>query len=187
MELISIGKTSRSEIESILESNVGGYLDRLENDYAIISKYKPIDAKPNSRSQKYKIIDNFLNFWFRFIYRNRSSIETGNFVYVKDLIKRDYPTCAGKVLERFYHDLFAQTNQYNRIGSYWEKGNQNEIDLVAINDMKKNIVMAEIKIKKQTTSIGALKQKANKLMAHYPKYTCEYLNLSLQDIKDYLN
>jgi len=61
LELISIGKTARSEIESILECNIGGHLDRLENSYAIISKHKPIDAKPNSRLQKYKIMDNFLH------------------------------------------------------------------------------------------------------------------------------
>jgi hypothetical protein len=33
-----------------------------------------------------------------------------------------------------------------RVGSYWEKGNQNEIDLVAVNDIKKEIVVAEIKM-----------------------------------------
>jgi len=30
--------------------------------------------------------------------------------------------------------------EINQIGSYWEKDNQNEIDLVALNDMKKEIV-----------------------------------------------
>ena len=57
LELISNGKTGRSEIESILEHNIGGYLDRLENNYALIKKYKPINARPNSRLQKYRIID----------------------------------------------------------------------------------------------------------------------------------
>ena len=33
LSLISSSKTSRSEIESILERNIGGYLDRLENEY----------------------------------------------------------------------------------------------------------------------------------------------------------
>ena len=77
LELISVGKTGRSEIQAILESDVGGYLDRLENDYAVIDKYKPMNAKPNSKAQKYKITDNFLNFWFRFIYRNRSAVGQG--------------------------------------------------------------------------------------------------------------
>jgi AAA+ ATPase superfamily predicted ATPase len=186
LELISIGKTSRSEIESILESDIGGYLDRLDKDYAVIAKYKPINAKPKSRAQKYYIVDNFINFWFRFIYRNRSATETGNYEYIKDVIKRDYSTYSGKVLEKFYHNLFAESGQYNQIGSYWEKGNQNEIDLVAINDMKKEIVVAEIKMNKLRASLGSVKEKAKQLMADYPKYQFQYLNLSLEDIKDYL-
>ncbi|MEN6384112.1 MAG: DUF234 domain-containing protein [Phycisphaerales bacterium] len=62
-----------------------------------------INAKPGSRLVKYKIHDNFLNFWFRFIYRNMSAIEIENFDYVKDIIKRDFkaypiiiPICTSK-------------------------------------------------------------------------------------------
>ena len=173
--------------ESILESDVGGYLDRLEKDYAIISKYKPINAKPNSRSQKYKIIDNFLNFWFRFIYRNRSAIETGNLNYIKDIIKRDYDTYCGKLLEQFFYDLLAETNKYNRIGSYWEKGNQNEIDIVAINDLKKEIVIAEVKMNKNKFSLEQLKQKAKRIEKTYPKYRIEWLGLGIEDTLRYIS
>jgi len=63
--------------------------------YGIIKKFLPFDSKPGSRVQKYKIADNFLNFWFRFIYRNRSSVETANFQYLKDIVKRDYQTYSG--------------------------------------------------------------------------------------------
>ncbi len=186
LELISLGKTARSEIESILESDVGGYLDRLEKDYAIIAKYKPINAKPNARSQKYRIIDNFLNFWFRFIYRHRSSIETGNFDYVKGIIERDYPTYCGKALEWFYHELFAESQQYNRIGSYWEKGNRNEIDLVAINDMEKRGVIAEIKTNKEKADLEALRKKSKGIIACYPNYRIEWMSLGFEDISGYL-
>jgi AAA+ ATPase superfamily predicted ATPase len=185
LELISVGKTSRSEIESILESNVGGYLDRLEKDYAIIAKYKPINAKPNSRSQKYKIVDNFLNFWFYFIYRNRSAIETGNFNYVKAIIRRDYSAYSGTVLEKFFKDLFAESGGYNRIGSYWEKDHQNEIDLVAINDMQKKLVIAEVKVNKKRIDLEVLKEKAKRLVADYPEYKAEYYGLSLEDVDRY--
>ncbi len=186
LELISVGKTARSEIESLLESDVGGYLERLEKDYAIIAKYKPINAKPNSRSQKYRIVDNFLNFWFRFIYRNRSAIETGNFDYIKDIIKRDYSTYAGKILEKFFHDLFAETRCYNHIGFYWEKGNKNEIDLVAINDIKNEIIIAEIKMNKKKVNIENLNGKAKRLIVDYPKYKIQYLGIGLENAKDYL-
>jgi uncharacterized protein len=39
------------------------------------------------------------------------------------------------------------------IGSYWERGNQNEIHLVAVNDMKKTITMADIKLSKSRLSV----------------------------------
>lgn len=186
LELISLGKTARAEMESILESDVGGYLERLERDYAIIAKYKPINAKPNSRFQKYRIVDNFLNFWFRFIYRNRSAIETGNFTYVKEVINRDYSTYCGKILERFYHDLFAETKKYNLLGSYWEKANQNEIDLVAVNDIKKEVVVAEVKLNKERIDLNALEQKSARILADYSGYKFQFLSLSLSDVKDYL-
>jgi AAA+ ATPase superfamily predicted ATPase len=186
LELISIGKTARTEIESLLEVDIGGYLDRLENDFGLISKHKPINAKPNSRTQKYKIRDNFLNFWFRFIYRNRSAIETGNFQYVRDIINRDYASYSGVILERCFHELLADTGKFNQIGSYWERGNLNEIDLVAINDMKKIIVLADIKLNKSKLNIGVVKDKAKELLSFYPGYQVEWAGLSIENIADYV-
>lgn len=78
LSLIASSKTSRVEIESIMEMPVGGFLDRLENEFSLITKVRPIFSKPGSRSVKYRINDNFLNFWFRFIYKYRSTVEIGN-------------------------------------------------------------------------------------------------------------
>ncbi|MCP4155591.1 MAG: ATP-binding protein [bacterium] len=187
LQLISAGKSARTEIESVLERNVGGYLERMENDYGIIIKIKPINAKPESRVQKYRVTDNFLNFWFRFIYRQRSAVETGNFDYIKQLIKRDYSVYSGRVLEGFFHNLFADTGAFNRIGNFWEKGNQNEIDLVAVNDMKKEMVIAEIKLNKSKIRLEGLKQKSKPLLKSYKGYTTQWLALSLEDAGDYIS
>jgi AAA+ ATPase superfamily predicted ATPase len=175
--LIAAGKTSRSEIESILQIHSGAYLARLETDYAVLTRLKPIDAKPNARFQKYRIADNFLNFWFRFIFRNRSAVETENFAY---------NTYAGLLLEKFYRDLFAEKKAYNRIGSSWEKGNKNEIDLIAINDLEKKLVIAEVKLNGARINLAALKTKAEKLLSSYPGYHVEWLALGLEDIGAYV-
>lgn len=186
LELISLGKTARTEIESILEIHAGAYLARLEDDYSLISRHKPVGAKPNSRLQKYKINDNFLNFWFRFIFRNRSAAETGNFSYIREIIDRDYSTYSGRLLEIFFQRLFSETLRYNVIGSYWEKGNQNEIDLVAINDLKKEITLADIKLDKSRINLNALKTKAGRLLRMYSGYKTTWLGLCLEDAKSYL-
>ena len=186
LELISRGKTARSEIESILEKQIGGYLDRLDKDYDIIKKHIPINAKPGSRVQKYKITDNFLNMWFRYIYKNKSAVETENFEYIKDILRRDFSTYSGKMLENFYHELFINSKKFNKVGSYWEKGNLNEIDLVAINDFEKKMVIAEIKLNKKKININLLKEKSKKLINDYQSYNVEYIALSLEEAEKYI-
>ncbi len=186
LELISRGKTGRGEIESIMERKIGGYLGRLENDYSLIGRQRPINAKPGSRLLKYVLQDNFLRFWFRFIHRNWSALEAGNFEYIRQAIRRDYQTYCGRLLEQFFHTLFAATGKFNRIGSYWEKKNLNEIDLVAINDLDKKIVMAEIKLNKDRISLQVLRNKSERLVAAYPGYMPEWLALGVEDIPAWL-
>jgi AAA+ ATPase superfamily predicted ATPase len=186
LELISCGKTSRHEIESMLEKDIGGYLEHLENDYSLISRIRPINAKPGARSLKYRIIDNFLNFWFRFIYKNRSAVETGNFNYIREIIERDFQTYSGRILESFFHEIFAETGDFNRIGSFWEKGNLNEIDMVALNEKNKTILLAEVKLNKVRLDIKQLEAKAKAILPSYPGYTPELLLLSLDDAEKYL-
>jgi AAA+ ATPase superfamily predicted ATPase len=187
LQLIATGYTGRGELESILQKNIGGYIARLLTDYAVIAKHNPIDAKENSKLQKYKLIDNFLNFWFRFIYKNFSTIENENFDYVRKIIDRDFSTYSGMMLEKFYHELFWASKKYNKIGSYWEKGNKNEIDLVAINDMDKTCVIADIKLNKTKLNLPLLKQKSKGLIAEYSGYDIQWIGLSLSDLSTEIN
>jgi uncharacterized protein len=182
LSLIASSKTSRPEIESILEMGVGGYLDRLENDYSIIKKIKPIFAKSGSRQIKYEIADNFLSFWFRFIYKYRSAVEIGNFQYVEELVRRDYATFSGKMLERYFIEKLKLSKQFSEIGTFWDKKNQNEIDIVAINEFEKRVVFAEVKLDKAKINLFELKEKSKALDYFLTGYSKEYLALSLQDM-----
>ena len=186
LSLIATGKTSRPEIESILERNVGGYIERLESDFAIIGRRSPVNAKPGTRLVKYYINDNYLNFWFRFVYRNMSAVETGNFDYVRELVLRDFSTYCGPILEKMFRQILASQKQYNNVGSYWDRKTENEIDIVAINDMKKKILLAEVKLDTRKISIEKLKEKSVKLLSNYPDYDSEYMGLSMTDVLDYV-
>ena len=49
-----------------------------------------------------------------------------------------------KQLERYFKQQFAESSQYRAIGSWWEpKGNQNEIDIVALKLEKNQAVAAK--------------------------------------------
>ncbi len=182
LSLLASSKTSRVEIESILNKNIGGYLDRLENEYSIIKKIRPIFAKEGSRNIKYEIEDNFFNFWFRFIYKYRSAIEIENYEYLKEIVKRDFSTFSGRFLEKYFREKLKLTYKFSEIGSYWERGNKNEIDIVAINQAEKKLLIAEVKLNKKRIDLSVLKAKAQKLQQKFSDYTIEYIGYSLEDM-----
>ncbi len=182
LSLIASSRTSRSEIESVLGTTVGGYLERLENDFNLIKKVRPIFAKQGTKTMKYKIEDNFLNFWFRFIYKYSSAIEIGNYEYVKDIVERDYNMYSGLVLEKYFTTHLIETKQFSEIGSYWEKGNKNEIDIVALNDLEKKLLFVEVKRNKEKINLEKLKEKSLNIVKNFPDYLVQYKGLSIEDL-----
>ncbi len=75
LQLIASGKTKQSEIDSIINKNTGAYLVNLEKEYSLISRVKPMFAQPRSRKTRWTLNDNYLRFWFRFIFPNQSLVE----------------------------------------------------------------------------------------------------------------
>jgi len=182
LTLIASSKTSRTEIESILEKNISGHLSRLENDYSIIKSIKPMGAKENSKVQKYEIIDNFLAFWFRFIYKYKSIIEAEGYTRLREIIYRDFSTFKGKFLEKLFRELLKEKGIYTSIGNYWERGNQNEIDIVTVDEIEKKLLLCEVKLSPKRLNYNALVKKSVNLLKKYKGYEVEYRLLSVEDI-----
>ncbi|OYX11217.1 MAG: ATPase, partial [Algoriphagus sp. 32-45-6] len=170
LSLIASSKTSRPEIESILEMSVGPFLDKLENDFSLIRKIRPIFSKPTGRIVKYEIVDNFLSFWFGFIFKNYSAVEIGNFEFLKNQVRRDYPTFSGIMLERYFIEKLRASGEFSQIGTYWDRKNSNEIDIVAINEHEKRAVFAEVKMNKSKISLAELQEKSKALDSYLEGY-----------------
>lgn len=145
LSLIASSKTERGEMESILEMQIGGYLDKLEKEYNIIKRIRPFGAKEGSRSNKYMIEDNFLNLWFRFIYKFRSTIEIGNLDYIRKIVDRDYEVYSGIVLEKYFRAKMIDSKVFSDIQGYWNSKGEDEIDIVAVNDFEKRLLFCEVK------------------------------------------
>ncbi len=182
LSLISSSKTSRGEIESILEKNIGGYLEKLENEYQIIKSIRPIFSKPGSRSVKYMIEDNFLNFWFRFVYKYRTAVEIGNYNYVRKIVERDFATFSGPFLEKYFREKLALSNKFSQIGRYWSARNQNELDIVAINEFEKTALIAEVKRNKSKINFDQLKLRSAEVIGKLSGYEIEYAGFSMDDM-----
>jgi len=182
LSLIASSKNERSEIENILNMQIGGYLDRLEKDFNLIKRIRPFGAKEGSRNNRYKIEDNFLNFWFRFIYKYRSAVEIGNLEYVKKIVERDYETFSGFALEKYFAATLMESNQFSEIGNYWNKKGEDEIDIIAVNDYEKIINFYEVKRNKNRISLPVLKDKTKEIAKKYHDYTLNYIGLSFEDM-----
>jgi len=182
LSLIASSKNERSEIENILNMQVGGYLDKLEKDFNIIKRIRPFGAKENTRNIRYKIEDNFLNFWFRFIYKYRSAVEIGNLDYVKKVVERDYETFSGFILEKYFCTALIESNQFSDIGNYWNKKGEDEIDIIAVNDYEKIINFYEVKRNKKRINLSVLKEKSTEIVKKYPDHKINYIGLSLEDV-----
>ena len=182
LSLIASSKTDRGQIESILNMDVGGYLDRLEKEYSIINRKRPFGAKEGSRSNKYKIEDCFLNFWFRFIYKYRSAVEIGNLNYVRDIVERDYETFSGIILEKYFRAVMIEAKEFSDIQAYWNSKGENEIDIVAINELEKRLVFCEVKRNPRRISLRELENKAKNIIDKYPEFSVEFKGLSLEDM-----
>lgn len=185
LSAISGGYNTQTEIEALLgEKSLGGYLKRLIEDYNIVVRQRPVFSKEGSQTVRYEICDNFIHFWFNYFDRNRSLIEIKNFVGLRKLIKADYPTYSGKILEQYFKQKYAESYEFRLIGSWWEpKGNQNEIDIVAIYLDNKSAIVAEVKRQKKNFKPELFQKKVehleNKVLA---KYQINTVCLSLEDM-----
>ena len=185
LDAISSGMNTQSQIEAFMgEKSIGGQLNKLETVYEVIKKQRPLFAKEGSQTVRYEVSDNFLRFWFRYIERNRTLIELGNYEGLSKLINDDYPTYSGKTLELYFKQKLQESFEYRAIGSWWEpKGDQNEVDIVAVTLDNRKALVAEVKRQRKNFKPQLLENKVevlkNKVLS---KYEINSLCLDIDDM-----
>lgn len=182
LSALATGETSRGEIKSYTGMEAGGYLDKLEKDYGVIARRRPYLAGENSKNVEYSISDNFLNFWFRFIYRYRSAVEIGNLEWLTNKVLTDYESFSGHILKRYFRQLYAETGRFNIVTNYWKKDGKDEIDLIAVNEADKELVIGEIKRNPEKICFPELKEKAKGIVVNHNNWEVSYIGLSLRDM-----
>lgn len=86
-------------------------------------------------------------------------LEIENYDAVKTIINRDYETFSGKMLERYFKRVLMESKAYTRIGSWWDRKGENEIDIVAENELNDEATFIEVKRKEDNFDAIALKEK----------------------------
>lgn len=156
---IAAGRTTRNEIEQAVGGSAGGYLTKLEGDYSLIAKRQPLFEKSTNKNCIYRLNDNFLTFWFRFIYKYNYLIELKMFDELRKIVLDDYAVFSGWMLEGYFKAKFAESHLYTRMGSWWDRKGENEIDLVCENELTGKMDFYEIKRDAGRIKMGTLKSK----------------------------
>lgn len=182
LSLIAEGKTTQREIDSIINKNTGSYLANLEDEYSLIKKVKPMFAKPNSRATRYCLQDNFLRFWFRFIFSNNAVLEMRKNHLLIEYVEKNYEQYSGLLLEKYFRELIAEEEEVTDIGNYWDKNGENEIDLIALNRFNKTALIGEVKRNPRKISIPALEKKGETLHKELNDYKITFKGFSLKDM-----
>lgn len=184
---IAGGRNTLAELgQSMGDTNIAGHIKRLEEDYELIAKKRPIFAKEATQTVRFEISDLFLKFWFRYFVKYRSMVELENYGLLAELIKADYPTYSGLVLESYFKQKMAESGEYRNIGSWWQakKGKEAcEIDIVGIKADNKTAVVAEVKRLRKNFKpdefAGKVELIRNKVLANY---AIEAICLTMEDM-----
>lgn len=162
---IASGRTTRNEIETEIGKEIGGYLTKLEDTYELIAKKQPFLEHTRNKNVHYQIQDNFLRFWFRFFYKYSYILQLDAYSRLREIVIRDYPTFSGLALERYFRAKLQETESYTRIDNWWDRKGENEIDIIAENEIERSIAFYEVKSQKKNINLATLRQKVDRFLA----------------------
>ena len=182
---IARGRTDRGRIEQSAGREVGGYLTRLENEHRLVSVRRPMFATSGNKGVRYALDDEFLRFWFRFVHTHAYMLEIGAFDALSTVVRRDWGIFTGLALERWFRSKLAESGQWTRVGAWWDRKGENEIDIVAENELENRAVFFEVKRDIRRFDEMALRRKADAFLAAtgaFKGHALEYRTLSLADM-----
>ena len=174
-----MGNRKLSEIATCLgvkQTSIPKYLKTLM-DLDLVEREVPVtESNPEkSKSGLYRITDNYIAFWFQFVYPYRAFLERGEKAYVMEQIRKMF---VQNYLSYVYEDLcrekmwaFSSMDLWNfrfdKLGRYWGPV-CGETDILGIDSIGGNMIIGECKYsvaEKGLTVLHTLQEKARALEA----------------------
>lgn len=173
LKAVAFGKTKVSEIanDSGLEAQlVNKYLDTLIR-LQLVKREVPITEDKPAKSKKgiYILTENYVRFWFQYVYAFASDLEIGNLRQVKKEFKKKSHILAAVAYEQIarlnLQSLSQQLFPMDSVGRYWDKNV--EIDGIGFNVDQKKIVFMEAKWSESIQDVRTL-NKLREKSKHVP-------------------
>lgn len=170
IEAIASGYTKANEISTKIGEDSAKCLKYVKTlcELGILYKETPFGEKKSSRKSIYGISDFMFRFWYRYVFANRTLIETGAQQAVwQKRIEPDYDNYMGLVFEKICTDYLYGKNAkgelpilFTSIGRWWGTDPathcQVEIDLVA--NYGKDYIFGECKWRNEKLDFSVLRE-----------------------------
>ncbi len=181
IQSIASGKTTFNEIQQstiIEKGKLSVYLKNLV-ELGIVSREFPILSsereKQNTQRGLYRLRDSFFSFWYRFVFPNLSSLEFGDWENIyNSVIEPQFNEFASSTFETICMEWLRVQNRnhkmpfvFTQIGRWWDKNT--EIDIIAVNEEKSEIISAECKFHNSVVNDSALEKHLKKNLSSLKK------------------
>lgn len=205
LKAISDGNHKLSKIGIAMEQDTSAITPYLKTliDLGFVTKNVPITEKNPERSRKglYYVSDNFIRFWFRYVYPFKGELELDNQQIVLDEMNKDFKQkFVAFVYESICRNIFAELCRTgkiafspSRIGSYWRNDTEGdtEIDVAAVDNQHKRLFLGECKYHAKPVDVAvysALQEKgqSKELTTVFKGYEIAYALFSKSGFTDRL-
>ncbi len=169
LKAVAFGKTKLGNIvnETGLDKNLTNkYLSVLER-LQIVEREFPATESLAAKSRKglYKLCDNFVRFWFQYVFLYKSDLEIGRYDEPLKKMKESFSVLESIAYEDACRELARDFENrlfyFERLGKWWDKNE--EIDVLALNSETKEILFGEVKWSRKMIGVDIyenLKRKA---------------------------
>ena len=197
IKTIAAGNQKLSKIASVLGLKQTGLTKYLKTliDLDILEREVPITEEYPEKSKRglYKIKDNFMLFWFRFVYPNLSFIESGHSDLVMKKIRKNL---VDNQISYVYEDICLETMWqlnaqdtwdflFDKAGRWWNQ--DTEIDIVAFDSTGSDIIFGECKYWEGPVGVNVLQElekKAQQVEWHKQNRKEHYILFSIHGFTD---
>jgi len=152
LEAVALGHTTPNEIAGAVGIDSGPlskYLQTLRR-LRLLDREVPVTASSKkSKRSHYRVGDEFLRFWFRFVEPNRSGIEEAPELVFEETIEPALPDHVARTFEDICREAVWEAirqgslQPYSEVGRWWF--GEDEIDLVGLAPADERVLFAECK------------------------------------------
>jgi hypothetical protein len=145
LRVVANGRTKPNEISTLTgipHNGIGTYLSKLV-DLRLLKKEMPFSLKKPRKSPFYYIDDDYLRFYFKYLYPHKELVYREKGDVLSSLILKTFTEFVSFTYEKVAIQYLEETVGPEKIGRWWKKNEEIDIDIVATRG--NNLYVCEVK------------------------------------------